>query len=119
MTKTEIIELPKIFDPRGSLTVAEENKNIPFAFESITWLYGAHVETVRKGCTSKKGNKLFVALSGSFNVEVVEEGEKMEWMLNHPFQGLWVKSDAIYTLSNFSNGAICLEISSEGDAHAN
>ena len=35
-----IIQLPKIFDPRGNLTVAEEQKNIPFHIKHVEWRYG-------------------------------------------------------------------------------
>lgn len=38
--KEEIILLPKIFDPRGSLTVTEEMKNIPFHIHRVEYLYG-------------------------------------------------------------------------------
>ena len=35
--KEEIILLPKIFDPRGSLTVTEEMKNIPFHIHRVEY----------------------------------------------------------------------------------
>ena len=35
----EIIELPKIMDPRGNLTVAEQQKNIPFEVRRVYWTY--------------------------------------------------------------------------------
>ena len=34
-----IITLPKIFDPRGNLTVAEGETNIPFAIARAYWTY--------------------------------------------------------------------------------
>ena len=34
-----IIELPKICDPRGNLTVAEECKNVPFDIKRAYWTY--------------------------------------------------------------------------------
>ena len=34
-----IIELPKITDPRGNLTVAESFKNVPFDIKRAYWLY--------------------------------------------------------------------------------
>ena len=43
-----IITLPKIFDPRGNLTVAEGESHIPFAIARTYWTYdvpgkGGHV----------------------------------------------------------------------------
>ena len=34
-----IITLPKIFDPRGNLTVAEGETHIPFAIARTYWTY--------------------------------------------------------------------------------
>ena len=33
MDKVRLIDLPKIIDPRGNLTVAEQMKNVPFDIE--------------------------------------------------------------------------------------
>ena len=35
----ELIELPKITDPRGNLTVAEQMKNVPFDIKRVYWTY--------------------------------------------------------------------------------
>lgn len=34
-----IIELPKITDPRGNLTVAEQMKHVPFDIKRVYWVY--------------------------------------------------------------------------------
>lgn len=109
--KAEWINLPKIFDPRGSLTVAEEMKNIPFAFKQTSWRYGMALDQTVKGETKEKGNKLIVALAGSFRITLLE-GD-CEMLLNHPYQGLWIKPNTPYTIHDFSYGAVCLEISSD------
>ena len=111
---TEIIDLPKHFDPRGSLTVAEEMKNIPFAFNKTNWRYGMPLDQSIEGHTSKTGNKFFVALAGSFCITTTGTDSIADSiLLNHPFQGLWVKPGASYTIHDFSYGSVCLEISSE------
>ena len=35
----KIINLPKIFDPRGNLTVVEELKEVPFKVARTFWTY--------------------------------------------------------------------------------
>lgn len=35
----QIIELPKILDKRGNLSIIEEFKNIPFKIERTYWIY--------------------------------------------------------------------------------
>lgn len=113
MNKEEIIELPKIFDPRGSLTVAEQNKNIPFLFHKTTWTYGTTPNMQIEGTTNHEQQKLFVALSGSFSITIKDGNTKRTYMLNHPYQGLWIKPLTTYHICDFSNGSVCLEISSK------
>lgn len=35
----QLISLPKIADPRGNLTVAEQMKEVPFAISRVYWTY--------------------------------------------------------------------------------
>ena len=37
--KNYLIDLPKIVDPRGNLTVAEQMKNVPFDIARVYWTY--------------------------------------------------------------------------------
>lgn len=34
----EVIDLPKILDKRGNLSIVEEFKNIPFKIERVYWI---------------------------------------------------------------------------------
>ena len=38
-SKGYIIDLPKIVDPRGTLTVAEGLKDVPFEVKRVYWTY--------------------------------------------------------------------------------
>ena len=57
----KIIELPKITDPRGNLTVAEANKNVPFDIKRVYWVYdvpggecrGGHAQIGRASCRER------------------------------------------------------------------
>lgn len=109
--KEEIILLPKIFDPRGSLTVTEEMKNIPFHIHRVEYLYGISQGKVLEKYTEKEGYKFYVALSGSFRITIHEDDEtKRDYMLNRPYQGLLIQGDTHYSIHDFSNGVVCLEI---------
>ena len=37
--QARLIELPKIVDPRGNLTVAEQMKHVPFDIARVYWTY--------------------------------------------------------------------------------
>ena len=108
-----MIELPKHYDPRGSLTVVEQLKNIPFDIANLEWVYGIDSEKTLTGETSQSGYKLLVALSGSFYVTLTQDESQETIMLNHPYQGLLVKPSTHFLTSDASNGAVYLILSSE------
>ena len=50
----KIIDLPKIADPRGNLTVAESMKNVPFDIKRVYWVYDVPGGECRGGHAHKK-----------------------------------------------------------------
>lgn len=108
-----IIELPKITDPRGNLTVAESITDIPFDIKRAYWVYDVPGGESRGGHAHKRLKQLVVALSGSFTV-TLDDGEEHEtFLLNHPWQGLIIETGIWRTLDDFSSGAVCLVLASE------
>ena len=59
-----IINLPKITDPRGNLTVAEQLKDVPFDIKRAYWVYDVPGGESRGGHAHKRLRQLVVALSG-------------------------------------------------------
>jgi len=108
-----IINLPKIFDPRGNLTVAEGGKNIPFDIARTYWVYDVPGGESRGGHAHKQCKEFIVAVSGSFTVTLDNGTEKKPYHLNHPWQGLLVDTGIWRTLDDFSSGAVCFVIASE------
>lgn len=111
--KITIIDLPKIADPRGNLTVAESLKNVPFAIRRAYWLYDVPAGECRGGHAHKRLRQLVIALSGSFTVTLDDGHERRTVLLNHPYQGLLIETDIWRTLDDFSSGAVCLVLASE------
>ena len=108
-----IIDLPKITDPRGNLTVAESMKNVPFDIRRAYWLYDVPGGESRGGHAHKRLRQLVIALSGSFTVTLDDGRERRTVLLNHPYQGLMIETDIWRTLDDFSSGAVCLVLASE------
>lgn len=108
-----IIDLPKIFDPRGSLTVAEGLSNIPFSIARTYWVYDVPGGESRGGHAHKSCLEFIVAVSGCFNVTLDNGSEKETFFLNHPWQGLLVETNVWRTLDDFSSGAVCMVLASE------
>lgn len=104
----EIIELAKIADPRGNLTVAEQYKDIPFNISRVYWTYDVPGGEHRGGHAHKHCREFIIAVSGSFTVTLDKAGEKHSYLLNHPYQGLLVETGVWRTLDDFSSGAVCL-----------
>lgn len=109
----KIIDLPKITDPRGNLTVAESMINVPFDIRRAYWLYDVPGGESRGGHAHKRLRQLVIALSGSFTVTLDDGRERRTVLLNHPYQGLMIETDVWRTLDDFSSGAVCLVLASE------
>lgn len=105
--------MPKIIDPRGNLTVAEQLKNIPFEVKRVYWVYDVPSGECRGGHAHKQCREFIVAVSGSFTVTLNDGREQETFLLNHPYQGLLVETGIWRTLDDFSSGAVCLVLASE------
>ena len=108
-----LITLPKIFDPRGNLTVAESMKQVPFDVRRVYWTYDVPAGESRGGHAHKQCREVIIAVSGSFTVTLDNGNEKQSFHLNHPWQGLLVETGIWRTLDDFSSGAVCLVLASE------
>ncbi len=109
----KIITLPKIVDPRGNLTVAEQMKDIPFEVRRVYWTYDVPSGEHRGGHAHKQCHEFIVAVSGSFTVTLDDGKEKKSFLLNHPYQGLMVETGVWRTLEDFSSGAVCLVLAED------
>ncbi|MDE6417447.1 MAG: FdtA/QdtA family cupin domain-containing protein [Duncaniella sp.] len=109
-----IISLPKIYDPRGSLTFAQggERGNIPFDIKRAYWIYDVPAGAERGGHSHKVSEELIIALSGSFRVNLYDGAEWRHYELNRPFNALYVPPQNWRTLDNFSTGAVCMVLTS-------
>jgi oxalate decarboxylase/phosphoglucose isomerase-like protein (cupin superfamily) len=108
-----LIDLPKIIDPRGNLTIAEQMKYVPFAVKRVYWVYDVPSGESRGGHAHKVCREFIVAVSGSFTVTLDDGKETKTFLLNHPYQGLLVETGIWRTLNDFSSGAVCLVLASE------
>jgi hypothetical protein len=108
-----LIDLPKIADPRGNLTVAEGLDVVPFEIKRAYWVYDVPGGESRGGHAHKRLQQFIVALSGSFQVTLDNGYEQKTVLMNHPYQGLLIDTNIWRTLDDFSSGAVCLVLASE------
>ena len=108
----KILSIPKIEDPRGNLSVIE-NDVIPFDIKRVYYLYDVPSGAERGGHSHKEQQEFLVALSGSFDV-ILNDGKEVKTItLNKPFEGLLITNEIWRELKNFSSGAVCLVIASD------
>ena len=117
MDQARIIELPKILDKRGNISIIEEIQNIPFKIKRTHWIYDVPGGEKRGGHAYKNNEEFIVALSGSFDVVVDDGKERKTFSLNRSYYGLYVPNGIWREMNNFSTNAVALVLdSTEYDA---
>lgn len=107
-----IIELPKIVDTRGNISIIEQFKHVPFEIRRVHWIYDVPGGVERGGHAYKNTEEYIVALSGSFDVEIDNGHSKSAFSLNRSYYGLYVPKGMWRTMNNFSTNSLALVLSS-------
>jgi oxalate decarboxylase/phosphoglucose isomerase-like protein (cupin superfamily) len=110
--KVSIVQLPKILDRRGNLSIIEELKEIPFKIKRTYWIYDVPGGEVRGGHAYKENQEFIVALSGSFDVLLNDGSEEKIFSLNRSYFGLYVPKGVWRQMKNFSTNSLALVLSS-------
>ncbi len=109
-----IIELSKHHSERkGNLSVVQNGDTIPFDVKRIYYLYDVPGGESRGAHAHKQLEQLIIAASGSFRVTLDDGEVKRSFLLNRPYQGLYVKPGIWRDLDDFSSGAVCMVLASE------
>lgn len=110
-----MIELDKHHsDRKGNISVVGNSKTIPFGIKRTYYLYDVPGGESRGGHAHRELSQLIVAASGSFTVTLDDGNVKRTFVLNRPYQGLYVVPGIWRTLDDFSSGAVCLVLASQG-----
>jgi hypothetical protein len=107
----KIIELPKIQDPRGSLSFFEYPSQLPFEIKRTYWIYDVPGGEIRGGHAFKTQNEFIVALSGSFDVFLFDGNKEIKFSLNRSYYGLYVPNMFWRRMENFSTNSLALIVS--------
>jgi hypothetical protein len=106
------INLSKIGDRSGNLTIVSSGIDIPFQIKRIYYLYDIPSGETRGGHSHKNLYQLIIAASGSFDILLDDGREKIKINLNRPNVGILIVPGIWRELSNFSSGATCLVLAS-------
>ena len=110
--EARIIDLPKILDRRGNLSIIEEENHIPFKIKRTYWIYDVPGGEKRGGHAYRENQEFIVALSGSFDVLLDDGKEQNIFHLNRSYYGLYVPKGFWRKMENFSTNSLALILSS-------
>lgn len=108
-----ILDLPKIHNQAGNITVIENQITAPFDVKRVYYLYDVPMGSERGGHGHYELQQYIIALSGSF-VFVLDDGVNVkEVFLNDPSKALHIKPGIWREIKDFSSGSVCLVLASE------
>jgi len=107
-----IIELPKIYEPRGNLSFVESNNQIPFAIERVYYVYDVPGGADRGGHAHKGLYQLIIAMSGSFDITLDDGKNKKKFHLARSYYGLYVCPMIWREIDNFSSNSVLMVLAS-------
>ncbi|MCR4662181.1 MAG: FdtA/QdtA family cupin domain-containing protein [Clostridia bacterium] len=110
---TQIIQFQNHADDRGSLIVAEYEKEIPFLVKRIYYIYDVSDDKHRGFHSHKDLLQVYIAIHGSLKV-MLDDGKKQETvLLDNPAKGLYIGHNVWREIFDFSKDAVLLVLASE------
>ena len=109
----KLIDLPRIEFREGNITPLEGNSLVPFDIKRVFYIYDIPGGESRGAHAHRYCNQLIIAASGSFEVVTDDGTEQKTYLLNRPYQGLYVPPGVWSHERSFSSGSVCLVITSD------
>lgn len=108
-----VIDVSKIHNEAGNITVVENGKNIPFEVKRVYYLYDIPSGESRGGHAHYQLEQFVIAASGSFDVILDDGTNRKRVTLNRPNLALHIVPGLWRELDNFSSGSISMVLASE------
>ena len=113
LERVTAIDLATVSEPaRGALTVVESQQHIPFSIARIFYLYGVPNGCERGAHAHRETEQVFIAVSGSFSLEVSSPCQRKTFAMFEPHRAVYVPSLFWARVYNFSRDAVCLVLTS-------
>jgi dTDP-4-dehydrorhamnose 3,5-epimerase-like enzyme len=113
LPRYQMLDLPKISDPRGNLTFVESSNHIPFDIQRVYYLYDVPGGAERGAHAHRTLQQFFIAISGSFDVKLFDGKQEETFHLNRSYMGLYVGPMIWREIDNFSSGSVLLVLASQ------
>ena len=97
---------------RGSLTVVESGVDLPFSIARLFYIYGATKDCERGAHAHRNTWQSFIAIRGSFSLELTDGVESQTLKMGSPERVLTVPPMIWARLFKFTEDALCLVLAS-------
>lgn len=109
---SEVYELPKFRDLRGSLAVTELEKDLPFAARRCFWVYAVPTREVRGEHAHRECHQFLVCVAGQVSVLLDDGRNRAEVELDSPALGLHIPPMVWSAQFNYSPDAVLIVLAS-------
>lgn len=107
-----LVELKKIKNRAGNLSVVENSGSMPFDIKRVYYIYDVPGGSDRGGHAHKELEQYVIAVSGAFDIQLDDGKNKKTVRLDRPYLALHIKKGIWRETRNFTSGAICMVIAS-------
>jgi len=108
-----LITLRTVEDPRGSLTIAEGEQDIPFSIRRVYYLYDVPQGGARGGHAHRNLHQVLVAVTGGFDVVLDDGAVRRRLRLQDPRTALHILPGVWREMDRFTENAVCVVLASE------
>lgn len=112
MNQPQLIELPRIFDPRGNLSFIQNGPLTGFDIQRCYWIYDVPGGQERHGHAFHTQSELIVALAGSFDVVLDDGNGPVRYHMARSYYALRVPPMTWRSIDNFSTCSVAMVLSS-------
>lgn len=110
--ESPIRHLRVIPDWRGKLCVLEKATGVPFDIRRVYFLYDIPSGSERGGHAHHELQQYLIAISGSFNVDLITKEGAASHRMDQPDKALYIGPYTWREIYNFSSNAVCLVLAS-------
>lgn len=107
-----LLDIRTVFDHRGTIAIVENEIDIGFEIKRVYWTFDIPSQAVRAGHAHRSLQQLYVAVSGSFEVQLDDGQRQSSVRLYRPDQGLLLVPGIWREISHFSSNACLLVMAS-------
>ena len=108
----KLVELPREYDRRGSLTYIYNSEHIPFDIQRTFFTYDVPGGEDRGAHAHQETEQFLVSAMGAFEVRIDDGRERDVIRLERAFYGLYIPTMVWAEQIRFSSGGICLVLAS-------